>query len=88
MRTQRKLSVEAKLTSKGQITIPNAVRRELGLSAGARLRFVGDRRNMRIVPVEKPASFLSVVGVGNPGIPKGQTAVEFFRELRGHDDFA
>jgi AbrB family looped-hinge helix DNA binding protein len=31
---------EATVTSKGQITVPNAVRRELGVASGDRLRFV------------------------------------------------
>jgi antitoxin PrlF len=34
---------EAKLTSKGQITIPAAVRAELGLSTGDRVSFVRER---------------------------------------------
>ena len=76
----------AKLTSKGQITIPSSVRKELGLETGARLRFEGTRSDMRVVPERQRASFQDFVGIGNPGIPDGVSVVQFFRELRGHDD--
>ena len=78
----------AKLTSKGQVTIPVAVRKELGLKSGGRIRFEGTRSDMRLVPERPRASFKNFVGIGNPGIPEGVSVVQFFRELRGHDDLA
>lgn len=32
-------TAEAKVTSKGQVTLPKAVRNELGIGAGSRIRF-------------------------------------------------
>jgi len=78
----------AKVTSKGQITIPGSIRKELGLVTGTRLRFEGTRSEMRVVPERPRASFQDFVGIGNPGIPEGVSVVQFFRELRGHDDLA
>ena len=44
---------EATLTSKGQITIPKAVRDALGLSAGDRIEFVGTDKGFVITPVKR-----------------------------------
>lgn len=41
----------ATLTSKGQITIPLAVRSALGLHAGAKLDFVLDQDSFKVVPL-------------------------------------
>ncbi|WP_394754948.1 AbrB/MazE/SpoVT family DNA-binding domain-containing protein [Rhodoferax sp.] len=41
----------ATLTSKGQITIPLAVRTALGLHAGAKLDFVLDQDSFKVVPL-------------------------------------
>jgi AbrB family looped-hinge helix DNA binding protein len=78
----------AKVTSKGQITIPRSVRKELGIEVGARVRFEGTRAEMRVISEHPRASFQDFVGIGNPGIPEGVSVVQFFRELRGHDDLA
>jgi len=77
----------AKVTSKGQITLPKIVREELGISAGDNVRFVSDRRGMRVIPVHRGSRFEEFRGIGNPGMPGGKDAiVRYFRELRGHDD--
>lgn len=39
---------EATLTSKGQLTVPKAVRDALGVDAGDRVRFVPSRNGFRI----------------------------------------
>jgi AbrB family looped-hinge helix DNA binding protein len=85
---RKTIVAEAKVTSKGQITIPGSVRKELGLETGARIRFEGTRGDMRVVPARQRASFQDFVGIGNPGIPEGVSVIQFFRELRGHDDIA
>ena len=38
----RAAAVEAKVTSKGQITLPKLIRQRLGIQTGSRIRFVVD----------------------------------------------
>ena len=45
----------ATVTSKGQVTIPLAVRQALGLHAGAQLDFLLDGGGLRVVPL-RPAA--------------------------------
>ncbi len=49
---------EATLTSKGQITIPKAVRDALGLSAGDRVEFVGTDNGFVMAPVKRDLAAL------------------------------
>ena len=49
---------EAKVTSKGQITVPGAVRKELGIAAGDRLTFVKSSNGSIIV---RPRKYKSIV---------------------------
>lgn len=46
------------LTSKGQITVPQAVRRSLGLHAGTKVDFVAIAGGFKIVPLHKEATGL------------------------------
>jgi AbrB family looped-hinge helix DNA binding protein len=39
---------KSKMTSKGQVTIPKAVRERLGLRPGDEIEFVEDRRGFRV----------------------------------------
>lgn len=48
----------ATLTSKGQITIPLAVRTALGLHAGAQLDFVLDDDGFKVVPLRSATATL------------------------------
>lgn len=49
----------ATLTSKGQVTVPQVVRKALGLHAGDKLDFVHDERGgFRVVALRKEASVL------------------------------
>jgi antitoxin PrlF len=78
---------QAKVTSKGQITIPREVRRRLGVRAGDRLQFEEDGEGVRVTAVRKKSPFAKYMGIGNPGIGKGRTAIQkWMRELRGHDE--
>src|SRR5271154_4139529 len=77
----------AKITSKGQITIPAEVRRALGVREGDAVIFQKDGDAMRVLPKrEGPSPFAKYRGIGNPGIPSGREAIlKYVREMRGHD---
>jgi AbrB family looped-hinge helix DNA binding protein len=61
----------AKITSKGQITVPNEVRRALGVGAGDRLGFEECGGEMRVVPIRAESPFARYRGMGNPQIGSG-----------------
>jgi len=74
----------ARITSKGQITIPREIRRLLGVRPGDGLLFEGDGSEMRVRPARQKSPFANYRGIGNPGIPSGKKAiVRRIRELRG-----
>jgi len=74
----------ARITSKGQITIPRDIRRVLGLRSGDSLLFESDRRGIRVRPIKAENRFEKYRGIGNPGIPSGREGVvDWVRELRG-----
>jgi antitoxin PrlF len=78
---------QAKITSKGQITVPIEVRRLLGVRAGDRLLFESDSKGVYIRPVRSESVFAKYAGIGNPGIPSGRKAINrWLREMRGHND--
>ena len=75
---------QAKITSKGQITIPRAVREALGVRAGDRVAFESDANGMHIRAVRTESPFSKYRGIGNPDIPSGRNGiVRWLRELRG-----
>jgi antitoxin PrlF len=75
---------QARITSKGQITVPYEVRRALGVRPGDRLEFEKDDIGFRVRPVRTESPFAKYQGIGNPGIPRGRKAiVRYFREMRG-----
>ncbi len=79
------MKATAKITSKGQITIPLEVRKLLGVGAGDFLEFLTQGNSLTLVPKRKQNLFV------NPPIQKyqlqGQTdAISWQRELRGHDE--
>ena len=74
----------ARITSKGQITIPRDIRRALGVRSGDSLLFESDRRGVRVRPVRVESRFEKYRGIGNPGIPSGREGVVgWARKLRG-----
>jgi len=82
--------LRAKITSKGQITIPVGVRRSLGVKPGDKLRFEQQEVGFRVVRDTDENVFEKWRGIGT-GFPiKGdgpEAIVAFFRDMRGHDDF-
>jgi len=75
---------QAKITSKGQITVPREVRRLLGVRAGDRLLFESDGKGIRVRPVRSKSPFSKYRGIGNPGIGSGRKSIgRWLRRLRG-----
>ena len=75
---------QAKVTSKGQITVPREIRRRLGVRAGDRLLFEEDGDGVRITAVKEESPFEKYRGIGTPGIGKGKKGIQkWLRELRG-----
>jgi antitoxin PrlF len=75
---------QARITSKGQITMPREVRRALGVGPGDKVLFESDGDGVRVRPVRAQSPFAKYRGIGNPGIPSGRKAVlRWVRELRG-----
>ena len=75
---------QARLTSKGQITVPHEVWRALGVRPGDKLLFERDGAEFRVKPLRAASPFEKYRGIGNPGIPSGRKAiVRAIRQLRG-----
>lgn len=75
---------EAKLTSKGQITIPKKVRALLGVKTGDRLRFEPDQEGIRVRAIRAESRFEKYQGIGTPGIRGGRKGInKWLREMRG-----
>ena len=76
------LEKQARITSKGQITVPREVRRVLDVRPGDRLLFESDENRVR--PVRTKSPFAKFKGIGNPGIGSGREGIiRWVRELRG-----
>lgn len=74
----------ARITTKGQITVPLDIRRELGVRPGDSLLFESDDRGVQVRPVRAHSPFEKYRGIGNPGIPAGRRGIaRWLRELRG-----
>lgn len=59
------MKVTAKITSKGQITVPRAVRRALGVRTGDHLLFEEDDRGLRLRALRSKSPFAEFQGIGN-----------------------
>lgn len=66
----------ATLTSKGQITLPLAVRTALGLHAGTKVDFVRVDDGFKVVPLRKDASSLKGRFAGRVGKPVSIEAMD------------
>ena len=75
---------QARITSKGQTTVPRDIRRTLGVRPGDWLLFESDSTGVRTRPLRAKSPFEKYRGIGNPGIPSSRKAVRHWvRELRG-----
>jgi len=74
----------ARITSKGQITVPREIRRLLGVGPGDALLFETSDAGVQMRPVRSESPFARYRGIGNPGVAAGRKAVvERVRKLRG-----
>jgi AbrB family looped-hinge helix DNA binding protein len=75
---------QARITSKGQVTVPHEIRRLLGVRTGDRLVFEGDHRGVRLRRAQEASPFAKFRGIGNAAIGEGRRAVvRWVRQLRG-----
>jgi AbrB family looped-hinge helix DNA binding protein len=82
------MELKARITSKGQLTIPKEVRRALGVGEGDNLLFevneTGDEVTVRVA--RKPVSFADYAGIWREDAGMSLKEVNsYVRELRGHE---
>jgi antitoxin PrlF len=78
------LMKQAKVTSKGQITIPIEIRRALGVGPGDRLVFENDSGSIQVRAAARSSQLAKYRGIGNPKMPSGRKAiVAWLRKFRG-----
>lgn len=76
---------QARITSKGQITVPVEIRRALGVGPGDRLQFEKGARGVSVRPVRKQSPFAKFRGAGHGNKNSGKKAIlQRIREMRGH----
>ena len=71
----------AKITSKGQITLPKEVRRRLGIGPGDQVEFVEENGKYVLKKIVKVSPFDAFVGFLNN--QNGSDTDKIIRELRG-----
>lgn len=74
---------QARITSKGQITVPREIRRMLGVRSGDKLLFESDGKGIRVRPLRSKSAFSKYRGIGNSEIPSGRKSItRWLREMR------
>jgi antitoxin PrlF len=77
------MRTEAKVTSKGQITIPLKIRQALGVKAGDKVVFEQNGNEISVLPLRGEDVFEKYRGIGTPGIGRGRKAViKAIRDMR------
>lgn len=74
--------ITAKITSKGQVTLPREIRERLGVHDGDRIRFELEGGAVVLYPQRDTPSFETMIGLAKQ--PAGQDARRLIDELR-HD---
>lgn len=75
---------QARMTSKGQITVPCEVRRAMGVRPGDKIEFEMNGAGWCVRPVRTEDPFEKYRGIGTPGIGRGRKAVlRWSRQMRG-----
>lgn len=78
---------EARVTSKGQLTLPAGVRQALGIREGDSIVFEVDGREMRVWVARRPVSFEDYAGIWRKGDGLSSSEVdEHVRDLRGREE--
>lgn len=78
---------KARITSKGQVTIPKAVRQALRITEGDSLIFEVKGDEVRVRAAREPVSFADYAGAWRDGEGMSWAEVnDYVRDLRGHDD--
>jgi len=75
------LSMNAVVSEKGQVTIPKAIRDDLGLSPGSLLHFSENRGRIIVTKVPQENSISAWRGKGS--LPAGTTVNEYLQIIRG-----
>jgi len=75
------MQVTAKVTSKGQITLPKAVRQRLGVSDGDEVEFVEDRQGIHVRRFIPHSEFVKWMGYLKAAEPRSSD--DLVREMRG-----
>ncbi len=78
---------EARVTSKGQLTIPAGVRQALGIREGDSIVFEVEDGEMRVRVARRPVSFEDYAGIWREGdgLSSGEVD-EYVRDLRGREE--
>lgn len=76
-----RMTVRAKVTSKGQVTIPKPVREQLGIRPGDEVEFIDDRGVVRVQRHRDAAAWDKWAGYLKH--LKGKDVDELVREMRG-----
>ena len=78
------MTKRAKITTKGQITVPHEIRRALGVRPGDHLEFEQEGAEIRVKAVRVKSPFEKFRGIGTPGISGGRKGItKWVRKLRG-----
>lgn len=79
-------TITAKVTSKGQITLPLEVRRRLGIKEGDRVAFDLGPEGVAVRPARPNDSVFAQFEGALPELGDRERARAWFRELRGREE--
>ncbi|HEX8814750.1 MAG TPA: AbrB/MazE/SpoVT family DNA-binding domain-containing protein [Terriglobales bacterium] len=81
------ITISSSMTSKGQVTVPQKIRRRLGLSAGDRVEFVIEGDKTLIRPARARDNVFEKYKGALGSFPGGRKEInEWLRDLRDEED--